>query len=304
MESIFGYQRRIMDQKSLAELRSFYASFGRMPVPDGTRVSETGLGGVPALEVAVPAADQNTGTLLYLHGGGYAIGTARTGVPLTAALADRAGLRALSLDYRLAPEHLFPAAVDDALAAYRALLENTDPARIVLAGDSAGGGLALATLLAARDAGLPQPVGVVTFSGWFDLTLSGASLTAKESVDPVFDAADLREYAETYLPEGADAGAPLASPLLADLRGLPPLLLQVGSYEVLLDDSTRLSARAAAADVEVALEVYPGSAHVFQHQHATVPAAARALDSAAAFLGRRLGHDRGTADQSTRSAHV
>jgi acetyl esterase/lipase len=277
-----------MDQKSLAELRGFYASFGQLPVPDGTRVSETGLGGVPALEVDVPSADDHAGVLLYLHGGGYVIGTARTGVPLTAALAARAGLRALSLDYRIA-EHLFPAAVDDALAAYRALVDDTDPARVVLAGDSAGGGLALATLLAARDAGLPQPAGVVSFSGWFDLTLSGASLTAKESVDPVFDAADIREYADAYLPDGVDADSPLASPLLADLRGLPPLLLQVGSHEVLLDDSTGLAARAAAADLEVTLEVYPGSAHVFQHQHATEPTAARALGRAATFLARRLG---------------
>ncbi|MFC8796795.1 alpha/beta hydrolase fold domain-containing protein [Promicromonospora sp. NPDC057138] len=275
-----------MDQNSLAELRTFYASFGRMPIPDGTRVTETALGGVPALEVAVPQADDDSGVLLYLHGGGYLIGTARTGVPLTAALAARAGLRALSLDYRLAPEHQFPAAPDDALAAYRALLDDVDPARVVLAGDSAGGGLALATLLAARDAGLPLPAGLVAFSGWFDLTLSGASLTGKESVDPVFDASDIGEYADAYLPDGADSRNPLASPLLGDLRGLPPLLLQVGSHEVLLDDSTRLAARAAAADVEVTLETYPGSAHVFQHAHATEPTAARALDTAAAFLAR------------------
>ena len=293
-----------MDQKSLAELRAFYASFGEMPLPEGTQVSETALGGVPALDVAVPSVAADAGVLLYLHGGGYVIGAASTGVPLTAALAARTGLRVLSLDYRIAPEALFPAAVDDALAAYRALLDDNDPARVVLAGDSAGGGLALATLLAARDAGLPLPAAVVAFSGWFDLTLSGASLTGKESVDPVFDAADIQEYANAYLPEGADPSAPLASPLLADLRGLPPLLLQVGSHEVLLDDSTGLAARAAAADVEVTLEVYPGSAHVFQHHNATEPTAARALDSAAAFLVRRLEQDRGPAGQSTRSAHV
>lgn len=293
-----------MDQNLLAELRTFYASFGRMPLPDGTRVTETALGGVPALDVAVPQADDDAGVLLYLHGGGYVIGAARTGVPLTAALAARAGLRALSLDYRLAPEHPYPAAVDDALAAYRALLDDTAPTRVVLAGDSAGGGLALATVLAARDAGLPLPAAVATFSGWFDLTLSGPSLLGKESVDPIFDASDIREYAETYLPDGASARAPLASPVLADLRGLPPLLLQVGTHEVLLDDSTALAARAAAADVEVILETYPGSAHVFQHQHGTDPAAARAIDSAAAFLARQAGHTDGSTAQTTRSAHV
>lgn len=276
-----------MDQTSLAELRTFYTSFGRLPLPDGTRVTEATLGTVPALDVATPG--DHDGVLLYLHGGGYVIGDARTGVPLAAALAARAGLRAVSADYRLAPEHPFPAAVDDGLAAYRALLSDNDPARIVVAGDSAGGGLALATVLAARDAGLPLPAAVATFSGWFDLTLSGASLTGKESVDPIFDAADIREYAATYLPDADAARDPLASPVLADLRGLPPLLLQVGSAEVLLDDSTLLAARAAAADVEVTLEVYPNSAHVFQHHHATDPTAERAMDTAAAFLARAAG---------------
>ncbi|MFD7311273.1 alpha/beta hydrolase [Promicromonospora sp. NPDC059942] len=291
-----------MDQNSLAELRTFYSSFGRLPLPDGTRVTGTTLGGVPALDIAGPQTDDDAGVLLYLHGGGYVIGDARTGVPLAAALAARAGLRAVAPDYRLAPEHPFPAAVDDGLAAYRALLAETDPARVVVAGDSAGGGLALATVLAARDAGLPLPAAVVTFSGWFDLTLSGASLTGKESVDPIFDAADIREYAATYLSDAADARNPLASPVLADLRGLPPLLLQVGSAEVLLDDSTRLAARAAEADVEVTLEVYPGSAHVFQHHHTTEPAAARAMDTAAAFLARRVAP--AATPQRSRSARV
>ncbi|WP_122816052.1 alpha/beta hydrolase [Nocardioides pantholopis] len=276
-----------MDQQSLDELRTFYASFGRLPLPDGTRITETTLGGVPAVDIAVPQAVRGTGTLLYLHGGGYAIGADRTGVPLAAGLAARAGLRAVSLDYRLAPENPFPAAVDDALASYRQLLVDVDPAGLVLAGDSAGGGLALATMLAAREAGLGLPAGLAAFSGWFDLTLSGASLTGKEAADPVFDAADIRAYADLYL-AGSDGRDPLASPLLADLRGLPPLLLQVGSREVLLDDSTRLAARAATADVDVALEVYAGATHVFQHDHATDPTAARAIDSAASFLRRQL----------------
>ncbi len=142
-------------------------------------------------------------------------------------------------------------------------------------------------MLAAREAGLGLPAGLAAFSGWFDLTLSGASLTGKEAADPVFDAADIRAYADLYL-AGSDGRDPLASPLLADLRGLPPLLLQVGSREVLLDDSTRLAARAATADVDVALEVYAGATHVFQHDHATDPTAARAIDSAASFMRRQL----------------
>jgi len=277
-----------VDQTSLAELRTFYASFGHRPLPEGTRTTETTLGGAPAVDIVVPLADPPVGTLLYLHGGGYAVGSGHTGVPLAAALAARAGLRAVSVDYRLAPEAPFPAALDDALASYRQLLADVGPAALVLAGDSAGGGLALATVIAAREAGLDLPAGLVAFSGWFDLTLSGASLTGKEDVDPVFDAADVRAYAGNYL-AGADSRHRLASPLLADLRGLPPLLLQVGSREVLLDDSTRLAARAATADVDVALEVYAGATHVFHHDHLVDPTAARALDSAASFLLRRTG---------------
>lgn len=281
-----------MDQTALADLRTFYETFGDLALPEGTRTTATSLGGVPALEVDVlpdPGAStgQATGTLLYLHGGGYTIGSARTGVPLAARLAASASLKAFVLDYRLAPEHPYPAAVDDALAAYGALVAGHDHGRVVLAGDSAGAGLALATLLAARDRGLPLPASLLSFSGWFDLTLSGASLTDKEAVDPVFDAAAIGAYADTYL-AGADPARPLVSPLLADLAGLPPLLLQVGTHEVLLDDSTRLSVAAAAADVDVVLEVYAGMPHVFQHHHASEPTAARAVDSAAAFLVRAV----------------
>lgn len=284
-----------MESQAVSELRAFYAQFGGFPLPAGTEASEGKLGGVPALEVDVPRAASSDddddvvapGTLLYLHGGGYVIGSARTGVPLAAALAARAGVRAWSLDYRLAPEDPFPAAVDDAVAAYAALVEEVGAERIVVAGDSAGAGLALALLVAARERGLPLPAGLVAFSGWFDLTLAGESLTGKEAVDPIFDAADIRDYADTYL-AGADGAGHLASPFLADLHGFPPLLLQVGTYEVLLDDTTRLATRAAAADVDVRLEVYAGASHVFQHNHTTEPVATRALDSAGAFLVERL----------------
>ncbi|WP_125777514.1 alpha/beta hydrolase [Antribacter gilvus] len=278
-----------MDHAALTDLRTFYETFGDLPLPAGVRATETTLGGVPALDVRLPGrgAAAPAGTLLYLHGGGYTIGSARTGLPLAARLAAGAALNAVVLDYRLAPEHPYPAAVADALAAYEALVTERDPARVVLAGDSAGAGLALATVVAARDRGLPLPAAVAAFSGWFDLTASGASLTGKEAVDPVFDASDIVDYAATYL-AGADADQPLASPLLADLSGLPPLLLQVGTYEVLLDDSTRLAARAAAADVDVLLEVYAGQAHVFQHHHGSEPTAARALESASAFLARAV----------------
>lgn len=178
------------------------------------------------------------------------VGSPAKAQQLTAALVSRTGARAVSLDYRLAPEHPFPAAIEDAVAAYRDLLEHGIPAEeVVLAGDSAGGGLAVVALLAARDAGLPLPAGAVAFSPMLDATLSGESMTSKHGIDPTFTRESLQRLGVHYL-AGQDPRQPLASPAVyADLGGLPPLLLQVGSSEVLLDDSTRLATRAAAAGV-------------------------------------------------------
>ncbi|WP_042430770.1 alpha/beta hydrolase, partial [Streptacidiphilus anmyonensis] len=247
----------------------------------------TVLGGRPALELEpVGAADR--GRLLYLHGGGYVIGSPDTHAGLAGDLALRAGLRATSVDYRLAPEHPFPAAVDDGLAAYRELLETgADPRDLVLAGDSAGGGLSLATLLAAREAGLPQPAAVVVFSPWVDLTLGGASIRGKRDADPIFVEADLRAYADRYLGAG-DRAQPLASPVFADLAGLPPLLVQVGANELLLDDAVRLAGRAGADGVEVTLEVGPELPHVYQQSYGRLDEADAALDRAARFLTAHL----------------
>ncbi|MFF3652022.1 alpha/beta hydrolase [Streptomyces sp. NPDC002181] len=262
------------------EQRSGFAAAATRPAPEGVVTRRTVLGGRPALELEPAEA---SGRLLYLHGGGYIVGSPDTHAGLVGELARRAGLRATSVDYRLAPEHPFPAAVDDGLAAYRELLESTDPRDLVMAGDSAGGGLSIATLLAAREAGLPQPAAVVVFSPWVDLTLSGASIRSKEGADPIFTEADVRAYADLYVGAG-DRAHPLASPVFADLTGLPPLLVQAGANELLLDDAVRLAGRAGADGVEVTLEVLPGLPHVFQHHYGRLDEADAALDRAARFL--------------------
>ncbi|MFE1350666.1 alpha/beta hydrolase, partial [Kitasatospora phosalacinea] len=256
--------------------------------PRGGGAGRGGAGGGPPALHLEPAGAADRGLLLYLHGGGYLVGSPDTHEGLIGELARRAGLRAVSPDYRLAPEHPFPAALDDGLAAYRELLESgTDPRRLVLAGDSAGGGLVLATLLAARAAGLPLPAAAALFSPWVDLTLAGASYRSRKEADPLFTEADIRAYADHYLGAG-DRANPLASPLFADLAGLPPLLVQVGTNELLLDDALRLAARAAEQDVTVTLEVESGLPHVFQHQFGRLDEADAALDRAARFLTAHL----------------
>ncbi|RKN38532.1 alpha/beta hydrolase [Streptomyces hoynatensis] len=283
-----------------ARQRASFAAAMTRPAPEGVATRRTALGGRPALDLE-PAGAADRRRLLYFHGGGYLVGSPDTHAGLAGALAARAGLRATSVDYRLAPEHPFPAAVDDGLAAYRALLAGgADPRELVVAGDSAGGGLGIATLLAAREAGLPQPAAVVVFSPWVDLTLSGASMRAKEEADPIFSEADIRAYADLYVGAG-DRSHPLASPVLADLSGLPPLLVQAGANEVLLDDAVRLAGRAGAADVAATLEIGPGLPHVYQHEHGRLDEADAALDRAARFL---VGHLDAAVDPAEGSAEV
>ena len=224
--------------------------------------------------------------MLYFHGGAYALGSAADSVGLAADVSRRVGARAISVDYRLAPEHPFPAAVDDAVAAYRALLDEGVPSsRIAFVGESAGGGLVAATLVALKDTGLPQPSSAAVFSPWVDLTVSGTSATTKADLDPALTPEALRTRARDYLGQ-TDPATPLASPIFADLTGLPPLLIQVGSHEILLDDAVRLAARAAEHDVPVELQVWPEVPHVFQGFAALLDDADRALLAAAAFIKR------------------
>jgi epsilon-lactone hydrolase len=257
------------------------------PIPADVQTSTASLGGIPVVNVDVAGADSGK-VILYIHGGAYAIGTAASSVPLASDLARRVGAHLVSVDYRLAPESRYPAAVDDAVAAYRALLDSGRSASsIAIAGESAGAGLALAMLVALRDAGLPQPSSALLMSPWADLTLSGDSIAAKAAVDPALTPEGLRRRAAEYI-AGGDPRNGLISPIFADLAGLSPLLVQVGSHEILLDDSTRLAARAAAADVAVRLEVTPGVPHVFQSFAAMLDEGDAALTSAGAFLRARL----------------
>ncbi|MER6081269.1 alpha/beta hydrolase [Streptomyces sp. NPDC001833] len=268
--------------------RVFDEVLGAAPLPGDVRTRSTDLGGVPAVEVRAGAVAPTAATVLYFHGGAYAIGSAAAGVGLVSEIARRTAATALSVDYRLAPEHPFPAAVDDALAAYRALLDRGVPAgSIAVTGESAGGGLALALLLAIRDAGLPQPSSATVLSPWTDLTQSGATMTTRADADPALTRQALQTRAADYL-AGADPRTPLASPLHADLRGLPPLLIQAGGREILLDDALRLAARAAHADVPVTLRTFPRAPHVFQGFAPLVDEAAQALDQVAAFINGHI----------------
>lgn len=262
------------------------ATSGILPVPDDVETEPVDAGGVPGEWVTVPESSPER-TLLYLHGGGYCIGSLRTHRGLVAAIARAAGCRALSVDYRLAPEHPFPAAVDDALAAWRFLLgQGCEPARSSIAGDSAGGGLTVATLVAARDAGEALPAAAACLSPWVDLEGTGASMTTKADADPMLQRDGLLRMARAYLGE-APARTPLAAPLHADLAALPPMLIQVGTSEILLDDSTRLAARARSRGVDVSLEVWEEMIHVFQAFMAMLPEAREAVSQIGEFLRKR-----------------
>ncbi len=262
-----------------------------IPVPADVTTSSGSLGGVPVVNVEVAGADRER-TIFYLHGGAYAIGTAASSVGLASDLARHAETRLITVDYRLAPEHPQPAAIEDAVTAYRGLLDSgVSPATIAVAGESAGAGLTAALLVALKHAGLPQPTAALLMSPWADLTLSGDSISGKAALDPALTPEGLARRAADYL-ANSDPAMELVSPIFADLSGLPPLLIQAGSHEILLDDATRLAAHAAAADVAVTLEVTPGVPHVFQGFAAMLDEGEVALTSAGNFLHAQLADPR------------
>jgi monoterpene epsilon-lactone hydrolase len=281
-QSAFPADSDVNEQRRL--LRELLSA---QPLPAEVAVTAAELGGVPTAEITVDGIEPRH-VVLYFHGGVYVMGDAALAAGLASQVGRRTQAKTISVDYRLAPEHPYPAAVDDALAAYEALLDDgTDPSDIVFAGESAGGGLAIATLVNARDHRLPLPAAAFAMSPYADLTLAGDSMDAKGALDPLLSRVALEARIPDYT-AGADAALALISPIFADLSGLPPLIIQAGSHEVLLDDAVRLARQAATADVEVALEITPGVPHVFQAYQAILDEGAAALDRAGQFLSAHL----------------
>lgn len=280
--------RPILASPTVADMRAGFAALARLYAPPAdARFEAVNANGVRAEWVSVPEVNPSH-VILYFHGGGYSIGSAETHRDLVARLCRSAGARALSVDYRLAPEHRFPAAVEDAVASYRWLLDQGAPSRaIVLAGDSAGGGLALGTLLALRDQAMPLPAATVCMSPVTDHLKSGASMETKAAVDPMVQRKTSTENSKRYLGPNGDPKAPYASPLYAELQGLPPILILVGTAEVLLDDSTRFAERARAAGVETEIEVWEEMIHIWPF-FADLPEAGKAVDRMGSFIRSRL----------------
>src|SRR6476661_221696 len=257
------------------------------PLPAEVTVTAAAQGGVPTAEVTVDGIEPRH-TVLYFHGGVYVIGDAFLAAELASQVGRRTQARVISVDYRLAPEHPYPAAVEDALAAYEALLQaGVASSGIVFAGESAGGGLAVATMVNARDHGLPLPAAALAMSPYVDLTLAGTTLETRHEADPLLSRELLEPRVIDYT-SGHDPALGLISPIFADLAGLPPLIIQAGTHEVLLDDALRLARRAATADVEARLEITPGVPHVFQAYHAILDEATAARNQAGRFLSAHL----------------
>ena len=267
---------------------SFEASMGMMPTPPNTKVTPVKVDGIPAEWVDAPTARADH-AILYLHGGGYVIGSPVTHRSLAGKLSETSKARVLVIDYRMAPENPFPAAVDDAVKAWRWLLaQGLSPAKLAISGDSAGGGLTLATLVALRDAKAPLPKTAALLSPWTDLTGNSETMTTRADKDPMVQKAGLMAMGALYL-NGKDAKTPLASPLFADLRGLPPLLIQVGDHETLLDDSRTLEKNAKAAGVDVTLEVWDEMIHVWHLFHPMLPEGVKGLERIGEYLRGKWG---------------
>ena len=258
------------------------------PVADDIKLEPVDLGGLAGESSIAPGSDPSR-VLMFFHGGGYCSGSILSHRRLATEAGRAAGVRTLAVAYRLAPEHPFPAALEDALTAWRFLLSHgVDAKHIVVGGDSAGAGLTAAMSNQLRAAGEAQPACAWLISPWTDLTMSGATLATKDAVDPLIHKGYLTELAEAYAPAGVDKKDPRLSPLYSDLHGFPPTLIQVGSSETLLDDAVRFAGAAGAADVAVTLEVWPHMIHAFPLWNAHLEPGRQALASFGAFTRRHL----------------
>ena len=277
------------ENPTVAQMRERIGGLERfLPTPADASMRPVEADGVACEWVAAPGASHDR-AILYQHGGGYAIGSIGTHRTLGYNLSQAAGAQVLMVDYRLAPEHPFPAAVDDAVTAWRWLLkQGGKPGRTAIAGDSAGGGLAVAAMLKVRDEGAPPPACAFLSSPWTDLAGTGASVAGNAAVDPTVKERFLTWFSDLYM-NGGDPRTPLASPLYGDLKGLPPTLIHVGSVEILLDDATRLAERARAAGVEVECEIWPDMLHVWHLFAPMLSEGREAIAKAGAFIAKRTG---------------
>ncbi|MBX3050477.1 MAG: alpha/beta hydrolase [Caldilineaceae bacterium] len=286
---LFRYQiAHAPPSTSIAQMRQNLDRLGqRIKPPQSVSVERTWVEGLQA-DWLIPRTAPDDARLLYLHGGGYIVGSFASHRGLVGNLAAACGLATLMPEYRLAPENPFPAALEDSLRVYRRLLaDGIAPHRLVLGGESAGGGLVLATLFSLRDEGLPLPAAAFVLSPWTDLAATGDSLRTRARQDPWFDPEGVAVTAAYYLGDTSPTN-PLASPLYGDLTGLPPLLIHVGDYEILRDDSIRLAAKARDAGVDVTLRVWDGMWHVFQSLASRVPEARQSVDEVGAWVQSRL----------------
>jgi acetyl esterase/lipase len=289
LAALFAAQGMPPPNLSWADQRAGLDAMGdALPPTEGFEAVPAVVGGIKGEWVRGKHVRRNDAALLYLHGGGYTLGSPKSHRHLVGLISIESGLPIFSADYRLAPEHPFPAAVEDGVAAYKGLLDSgIAPDKLAIAGDSAGGGLTMATLLGARDKGLPMPACAVPISPWVDLSQGGESFRARAARDPMVSKEGIDVMAAAYL-GGASPKNPLASPVFADLKGLPPLLIQVGSEEALHSDAVTLAARAEAAGVEVSFECWGGMVHVWHAFHPILSEGRDAIARIGAFLKGRI----------------
>jgi acetyl esterase/lipase len=281
--------RPIRGDASFEEVRAEFEQLATIyPVDPAVKREKADANGVSGEWITAPGISGET-TMLYIHGGGWTIGSVNTHARLVGNISAAADVRAFSIDYRLAPEHPFPAGLDDCITAYKWLLDQgVDPARLAIAGDSAGGNLTLASLVRLRDEGLPLPAAAVCLSPATDFGQTGESYTTRREADPMIQPDSMPRVREAYLP-GRDPKDPLISPLYADLSGLPPILIQVGDAEVLRDDSTQFAARAKVAGVDVTLEVWDEMIHVFQFFAPILPEGTEAIARIGVYIKSHVG---------------